>query len=111
MRKIRLADEVRDVLAQCFMGHQLEDPRLDGVVITHVKLSSDLQLASVYFRIIDEEHLKQETVLKGLDSCKGFLKKALSSKIKLRRVPDMKFYYDTSIEYGSHIESLLSKTK
>ncbi len=111
IRQIRLGDEIRDVLARCFMGHQLEDPRLGGVVITHVKLTGDLQLATVYFRIIDEEATTQEQVLKGLDSCKGFLKKILASEIKLRRVPELRFLFDTSIEYGSLIEGLISKTK
>jgi ribosome-binding factor A len=111
VRQVRLADEIRDIVSRCFMASHLEDPRLKYVVITHVKLSADLQLASVYYRIIEVGSVDEKDVIKGLDSCKGYLKRMISSKIKLRRVPDLRFFFDESIEYGSHIEGILTKAK
>ncbi|MBP6218701.1 MAG: 30S ribosome-binding factor RbfA [Oligoflexales bacterium] len=111
LRQVRLADEMRDVLASCFMAHRLEDPRLENIVITHVKLSADLQLASVYFRVMgreDKEVAEQmASISQGFESCKGFLKKALSARIKLRRIPNLRFFYDESIETGARVESIL----
>ena len=47
MRRDKLADEVRDIMSQLFVGNRLTDPRLEGVTITHVKISADLQLAKI----------------------------------------------------------------
>ena len=54
----------------------------------------------------------EEEVQKGLDSCKGYLKGTVSKTLDyLRRVPDLRFVYDESVEEGSRIEGLLSKLK
>ncbi len=108
-RKERLGEEIRDLLAACFAGGRINDPRLEGVTITHVKLTADLQLASVYFRAYEPE--KTETMIKGLESCKGFLRKQLASGLDIRRVPELRFFYDESVEYGSRIEFLIQQGK
>jgi ribosome-binding factor A len=106
-RKDRLADEIRDVLALCFSGNRLSDPRVQGVTVTHVKLTGDLQLASVYFRVYDAS--KRGEAEKGLESCKGFLRNQLATALDVRRVPELRFFFDESIEYGARIEQLLQQ--
>lgn len=107
MRQERLAEEIRDLLASCFLGGKMSDPRLEEVTITAVKLSADLQLAYVYFRVYDKS--QQERAQKGLESAAGFLRKKLSNGLEVRRVPELKFFYDESIEHASNIEDLLKK--
>tara|TARA_B100000941_G_scaffold280964_1_gene247934 strand:- start:381 stop:719 length:339 start_codon:yes stop_codon:yes gene_type:complete len=109
LRQVRLADEVRDILARVFLADKLHDKRLNGVTITHVKLSADLETARVYFRVYQVEH--KESAQKGLDSCKGFLRSELAGKLKIRRTPQLFFTYDDSIEKGSRIEELLRQAK
>lgn len=109
LRQHRLADEIRDVLARTFSAGQMQDPRLSQVTITAVKVSGDLQLASVYFRVYGDEALAADEARIGLESASGFLRKRLADAIKLRRVPSLRFFYDESIERGSRIEDLLSK--
>lgn len=109
-RQIRLAEEIRDILANT-ITMDLSDQRTRGVVITHVRLSPDSQIATVYFRFYTTGYDKEE-VLKGLESCKGYLKGTVSKTLDyLRRVPDLRFVYDESVEEGSRIEGLLSKLK
>jgi ribosome-binding factor A len=105
LRVNRLTDEIRDILASCFQGGLINDPRLTEVTITSVKLSPDLQIAKVYYRVYNDANIK--SALKGLEHATGFLKKALSGKLDLKRIPELKFFYDESIEEGSRIESLL----
>ena len=107
LRQEKLADEVRDILAECFSGERLRDPRVQSVTITHVKLTKDLQIATVYYRMY--EGANQQELEQGLESCKGFLRKTLADVLKVRRVPDLRFVYDESVEYGSRIEYLLTK--
>jgi len=106
IRQERLADEVRDLLAVCFTGGEMSDPRLENVTITAVKLSGDLQIASVYFRVMQGE--SSDSALAGLRSAGGFLRNKLATNLEVRRVPELRFFYDESVETGAHIEKLLA---
>jgi len=108
LRQQRLADEIRDILATTFMGGQLSDPRLGGVSITHVKVSSDLQVATVYYRLF-EGGPKPADAQKGLESASGYLRKQLAVALDIRRVPTLRYFYDESVERGARIEQLLSR--
>ena len=109
LRKEKLADQVRDIISGYFTGNKLSDPRVEGVSITHVKLSPDLQIAHVYFRLFAGEQGIPE-VTPGLKSCTPLLRKALAKELRVRRIPELIFLYDESIERGARIEKLLQKT-
>ena len=105
LRQIRMADQIRDILGKCFSANQMMDPRLGGVTVTAVKLSKDLQIATVYFRVYGDS--SKDDAKKGLESASGFLRKKLAASIDLRRVPELRFFYDESVEKASRIEDLL----
>jgi ribosome-binding factor A len=110
LRQERLADEIRDVVAMCFRAGQMEDPRLAGVTITAVKLTGDLQLASVYFRLYgDDSDQAQKAAKDGLRSATGYLRRRIAESVDIRRVPNLRFFFDESIQRGSRIEELLAK--
>ncbi len=109
-RQIRLAEEIRDIIANT-ITIELSDNRTRGVVITHVKLSPDATLATVYYRFYNTGYQREE-VQKGLESCKGYLRGTVSKTLDyLRKIPELRFVYDESVEEGSRIESLLSNLK
>ena len=108
LRKDRLADQIRDIVSGFFTGGKLSDPRLEGVSITHVKLSADLQIAHIYFRLFSGEDAISE-VTPALRSCASLLRKGLSQELRVRRVPELIFLYDESIERGARIEKLLQE--
>ena len=107
LRQERMADEIRDYLAGLFQGGRLNDPRLSAVTISAVKLTADLQLASVYFRLYPGAN--QHDAQKGLQAAAGVLRGVLAKNLKVRRVPVLRFFYDESIEYGSRVEQLISQ--
>lgn len=108
-RKERLGDEIRDIVASCLVGGKLNDPRLEFVTITGVKLSSDLQLASVYFRILDAS--QQRETKRGLQSAAGVFRHRLAEELEIRRVPALRFFYDSSVEKGENVDVLLKKIR
>lgn len=108
-RKQRLGDEIRDIVAECLVGGKLNDPRLEFVTITGVKLSSDLQLASIYFRILDPA--KQKETKKGLQSAQGVFRHRLAEELEIRRVPSLRFFFDNSVEKGENVDLLLEKIR
>lgn len=106
LRTERMADEIRDILASNFQGGRMNDPRLEFVTITAVKISPDLQVATVYFRTFDSS--KPERAQKGLESAAGYLRKQLKV-LDIRRVPELRFIYDSTLESAERIEGILHK--
>jgi len=109
LRRQRLAEEIRDVLGSCFQGDILQDPRLSKVTITAVKLSPDLLNASVYYRVYLEG--EDEQTRAGLEHAAGFFRRRIAESLRLRRVPELRFYYDFSVERGARIEYLLDQIR
>jgi ribosome-binding factor A len=76
--------------------------------VTGVKMSRDLKLARIYFSIYGGKS-KSEAAVLGFERARGFIKRSLAPRLGLRYMPDLKFYYDDSFDYSSHIEQLLKK--
>ncbi len=100
----RINEEIaRELSAQL---RSLKDPRVQGMVsITRVDTTPDLRYARIYVSVLDKGDLK--SVLKGLRSAAGFLRRALGSALALRYTPELIFEPDSSIERGTHILELL----
>ena len=88
---------------------QLRDPRLvDFVTVTEVNTSADLKFAKVFVSCISGKQEEQKT-LTVLNSASGFLRTELARKVRLRRIPELSFYWDDSIEHGDHILRLIDQ--
>ena len=91
--------------------HQLRDPRLnDFVAVTEVTTSPDLQSAKVYISCFSSKQDEQK-ILTVLNAAAGFIRTELAKKVRLRRIPELVFYWDNSIEHGDHILQLLDQVK
>ncbi len=84
----------------------LKDPRIGFVTITAVEMTPDLHLARVYFTVMGDEAARREN-RKGLTSAIPFFRREIGKCLRMRYVPDLIFEYDTSLEYGNRIETLL----
>ena len=109
VRTERMGDVVRDLIATSLMGGEMGDPRLQAITITAVKMSGDLQVASVFFRVFEDKNI--DASLAGLSRAKGFFRSKLAKALDVRRAPELRFFYDKSIENGSRIEALLREIK
>jgi ribosome-binding factor A len=104
-RSHRVGEQIqKEISALLVKG--LKDPRVGFVTITAVEVSGDLRHARIYFTALGEEKVRQET-LRGLTSAIPFLRRELGKRLRLRLVPELTFQFDTSLEYGNRIESLL----
>lgn len=108
-RADRVSGLVQEVLSE-LLKKRIHDPRLAMTTITRVKMSRDLKIARIYFTIYGDSQ-KSEAAAKGFDSARGFIKRSLAGRLGLRYMPDLKFFYDDSLDYGSHIDQLLEKIK
>ncbi|MBW1835425.1 MAG: 30S ribosome-binding factor RbfA [Deltaproteobacteria bacterium] len=84
----------------------INDPRLEMVTITQVKLTNDLRIARVYFTLAGDQKTKKEAA-DGFKSAHGYLKRSLARQLGLRYMPKIEFYFDESFDYASQINELL----
>ena len=87
---------------------EIKDEDIKFVTITHVDLSSDLSYAKVYCTVLNDS--KKDETLKTLNNAKGFIRNELiKRKIEMRKIPELTFVYDESIEYASKIEKIIEE--
>jgi ribosome-binding factor A len=89
---------------------EISDPRLARATITGVKVSADLRLAKIYFSALGDDK-SPAAALEGFNSAQKFIKRELAQRLGLRYMPELKFFYDESIDYGARIEQLLKAVK
>lgn len=89
------------------LQREAKDEILKNVVISFVEVTNDLSFAKVYFTCFDKD--KKDEILKSLDNAKGFIRSELASRIDVRHVPELKFIFDESIEYGMKIEKKIKE--
>ncbi len=92
------------------LQNKIRDPRIGFATITKVTMSDDLRIAKVFVSIMGNEKEKKDS-LKGLHSATGFIRKELGHRVHLRRVPELVFKLDDSIEKSAKILNILSDLK
>jgi ribosome-binding factor A len=107
-RADRVGGQVQRILAE-LIQKGVNDPRLTQATISGVTLSRDLRIARVYFSM--HGNAEKQAVLEGFESAKGFIKRELARELGLRYMPDLKFFYDGSFDYGAHINRVLKSLK
>jgi len=86
---------------------EVNDPRLELINITDVKVDKGLAYADVYVSAV-EGAARTAEVLAGLESASGFLRRALASRVELRAFPRLRFHWDPTPESADHIEKVLA---
>ena len=104
-RAVRVGDQILREIADLLMK-KVKDPRVEGVTVTGIRMSSDLKHAKVFYSVIGGEN-KIAQAQKGLDSARGFIKREIGFRMVLRYMPDILFMHDPTLEKGQHIEEIL----
>jgi ribosome-binding factor A len=104
-RSEKVADLIQKEISQMLVK-SIKDPRIGFVTITKVTVSEDCRFAKVYFSVAGSL-AERESSVKGLESAKGYVRKELGSRIRLRYIPEIVFQFDPSIEYAIHMEELI----
>lgn len=104
----RLAQEIqRDV--NDILRKRVRDPRVQGVTITGVDVTGDLQQATIYYSILSDKASDAQKVQAGLDKATGLIRRELGHKLTIYVTPEIHFVRDESVRYGDHIDELLNK--
>ena len=108
-RTQRVADYLQRELA-ALIQHEARDPRVGMVSITGVQVSRDLGHARVYYTVMGSESADDASEsTEALNKAAGFLRSQLSRDSSMRSVPQLRFYFDSSVGRGRHLEDLIRR--
>ncbi len=107
-RTERLNDLIREEISE-LLRRKVKDPRLDCfLTVTMVSTSPDLKHAQVFVSVMGSEVEKREA-MEGLASASGFFHRKLMECLSIRRVPQLSFHRDDSIEQAAHVLNLMKE--
>ena len=106
-RRARIADQIQRELAEV-VRLELRDPRVGMVTFTGVELSRDQSHAKVFFTVLGAPS-DAELAGEGLTRAAGFLRSQLAHRLTTRKVPELHFAYDESVERGVRLTRLIDE--
>jgi ribosome-binding factor A len=108
-RTQRVADHLQRELAGVIQ-QEMRDPRVGMVSITGVDVSRDLGHARVYFTVLgSNSSAEADESTEALNKAAGFLRSRLSKDSSMRSVPQLRFYFDSSVGRGREMEDLIRR--
>ncbi len=106
IRTEKVAEIIKKELSLILL-RETNDPSLGFVTVTTVKVSGDLNKAKVYVSVMDKE--RRQVTLEHLNNAKGHFRSKLAGRLKIRRVPEISFYIDDTLDYVENINRLIKK--
>lgn len=103
-RRKRIEHVLRERIADV-IGRRVRDPRLELLTITDVEVSPDLSYARVFYRAGDDTEAAERALVKA----RPFIRRELAGRLELRRVPELDFRVDRSVERGARVEAILDE--
>ena len=107
-RTERITEALREELSE-MIGYELSDPRVSNAIVTEVQISPDKKHALVRVRV--ESGADPKETLQALDHARNFLRRELSQRLDVYRIPELHFEADVSSELGARMDQLLKRIK
>ena len=111
-RPERLEDQIHFLLSS-LIQRELRDPELGFLTLTAVRITGDRSIARVYFTVLPplggDQVAQNGFTRKALGRAAGFLRTQLAMRLKMKRVPELQFFPDGTLEEGNHLETLLAE--
>jgi len=104
-RSDRVADLVRKEISEMLLK-TIKDPRIGFVTITRVEVTADCRVARVYYSVVGASEQVEQSI-EGLNSAKGYIRRELGHRMKVKYIPELVFQFDPSIEYSIHMGELI----
>jgi len=102
----RIGNNLQKELSE-IIRFEARDEDLKEVTITYVTVAGDLGLAKVYYNVLNKD--KVAIIQKALNNASGYIRSSLAKRVDLRHIPELRFIYDESIDYGEKIEKILEE--
>ena len=106
-RPDRLGDQIRTEISE-LLAREVHDPGIGFVTITRVSVTSDLQIARVYYTTMATDQARKDTA-RALTRATPFLRRQIAGRLRLRRVPELEFRFDQTVEQHERIERIIQE--
>jgi|SRR5262245_42271997 len=106
-RPSRVGDQLRAEIAD-LLSREVHDPGIGFLTITRVEVTPDIQQARVYYTTLGDERARKDS-RRALARAAPFLRRQIGRRLRLRRVPELEFFFDESVEQGDRIERILQE--
>jgi ribosome-binding factor A len=104
-RSSRLNEQLKREISG-ILSRKVRDPRVGTLIVTEARVTPDLWLARIFVRPGDSTR-EMEEVLAGLEAATPFIRKELSRVLHIRRIPELRFLHDTTLDSAARIEEVL----
>ena len=84
---------------------EIKDERINFVTVTAAKITNDLSFAKIYVTVLNDK--ERDNIIKLLNKASNFIERELSKRIDIRKMPNITFVYDESLEYAANIENII----
>ena len=105
-RPNRVGDQIREELSMMLTRGDVHDPGIGFITLTRVQVSPDLQVAKVFYTTLGDPKARLETQ-KALVRATPFFRRQIGARVRLRRVPEVEFRFDETIQHQDRIEQIL----
>src|SRR5690625_1754139 len=110
-RKRRVSEQIKRELSQ-LIRDEIKDPRVIMASVTAADVSPDLRNARIFISTLElAEGADREQAVRVLNNAAGFLRHELGKNLRLRRIPELHFLVDDSLERGSHVSALIDRVR
>lgn len=104
-RSTQVAEALKRETSDIIANH-LKDPRLGFITVTGAEMADDLRYARIFISILGDDDARKKS-LQGLESAKGFVRRELGQRLRLKFTPEIDFKVDESVARGDRIDRLL----
>jgi ribosome-binding factor A len=104
-RTERVGEQLRNDIAE-LLTSTVRDPAIGFITITRVSVTADLQQARIYYTTLGDERARRETQ-RGLERASPMIRRHVGQRIRLRRVPELRFFFDESVGRQDRVEQIL----
>ncbi len=106
-RQERLSEQLREEIS-LIMDGDLEDPRIGLATITEARVTPDLSYAKIFVSVAGNAEEVKGTIA-ALNHAAGFIRLQLGIAIRMKRIPDLHFVHDATIQTAARIERILQE--
>lgn len=106
-RVLKIAELLREEISKIILN-EMNDPTARQASVTRVLVSPDLKIAKIYLNILGETSAR-DSILQAIDRAKSFIRHRVGQNVELRYVPELRFFYDDTLDYVASIEELIKK--
>lgn len=107
-RTERFGQEIKKEVALILM-REFKDPRLGMVTVSDAEVSRDLGHAKVFVSFFEDDKEKVEANMQILNEAAGFIRSLLAKRIRSRTMPQLHFFFDSSLTEGIRMTNLVNK--